>query len=330
MQKTLISLGAALLALPSFADVTITVSQCSVPVDWCKVDITGDAAQVTFSLTGDGNFDMFTTEAGVPIPTVPPLGGNNDEFEATSFVVTAPVSGWVEVDGTPTFGSVAVGGQTASFARVGDTYVATVQTTSTPPSPPQPPVSEPPLIAGRDATLRWINATVNEDNTPYTNPMDTEVSWGSAIPVDCAALPTCVNVAPDVTSHVIRNLTPGVWYFSIRHRNTAGVFGQYSETYSREVVADTPPPPPPPTGPVVVANVAGANVSVAWGLTALNKRSSTVKALVPVGTPCIGTALFRYRNQDYYRFDRAALPRAYWWGSESVGDDAVVACARTQ
>lgn len=334
----LVAIVLSLLAFSARADVAVSVTANA---DWLRVTITGDAVPVTITLAGGVQFDQFLAP-GVQ----PAIGGNNDDAtnptaRSASVTVTGPLTADAEVDyGVNTFpegSSITAGGSTSPFSLNGSTWTATVVTS----------------VSSQTVTANWINATCYEDGSaipPWDSDLpgrlvSTTVEYGltqtdgsfSYRGEITAAMPaTSVSFAPVVSNE-----------FRLRgyHTTAEGVRSDYTlpvalngtPTSSDPVCVWTAPEPTPeptpepvpeptpepvPVGPSVFPVVSGLNMSPAYGITATGKRSSTVVAFVPVGTPCVGDVVFTYRGRSYRHFDAAA---AQWWGT-APRDAAAVAC----
>ena len=60
------------------------------------------------------------------------------------------------------------------------------------------------------ATLTWTPPTTYTDNSPLTLG-GYKVYWGTSQ----GSYPNVQPIGPGLTSHVVSNLTPGTWYFTI-------------------------------------------------------------------------------------------------------------------
>lgn len=184
---------------------------------------------------------------------------------------------------------------------------------SSTPAPPPPPV-----WSEGTQTLTWTAPTLNTDGTAISTSLSYRVE--QALSAD-GPWSTVANLT--ATSYTATKLAAGIYYWRVF------VTGGGSESVPTLAVSGTvtepttpPPPPPPPAGPKVVAVVAGLNMSPVFGISSSGARGTTVLGFVPVGKTCIGTPVYTYRGQSYYRFTPTD---AVWWQS-SATSAAAVAC----
>lgn len=114
--------------------------------------------------------------------------------------------------------------------------------------------------------------------------------------------------------------------FTLQTVDTGGQSSVPSTSACKAVVVSVPNPP---TNVVVAFNVTinGQTVRIdpvpAFGVSATNKRLSTVYGFVNAGTPCIGDELFTYRGHGYRRVARADVG---WWRTTAT-DNVAAPCA---
>lgn len=247
--------------------VTATVSGCG--ADRCaSLTVTGAAVPVTIAISNGAYFDQCVI-GSTPANTTPPLGTNNDGLNATSLVITAPLTcDYVEFDGSPdqwNGGTLASGSTTASFVNNGGTWTATLTLA--------------PIGNAKPVNLSWTPPTQNTDNTPYTNPGGYVIYYGLAQ----GAYTNTVRVTdPIAAMHDIQSLAPRTrYYFTMTAINTEGVESEFSNVVTIETLEQLRAPRPP--GNVGAMNVEG--VQIAYAIF----QTLDSLALVPVGTVDDGT-----------------------------------------
>jgi hypothetical protein len=72
-----------------------------------------------------------------------------------------------------------------------------------------------------EATLRWNPVTQLNDGTPFTDLAGYRIYYGPSVDnMQVVVLPD-----PHATSYVFKNLTPGLWYFSVAAYTRSGTQG---------------------------------------------------------------------------------------------------------
>ena len=156
-----------------------------------------------------------------------------------------------------------------------------------------------PIASAGDATLTWTAPTTRADGSPLTNLAGFRIRYGTAI----GSYPNVVQVpGASVTTFLVPNLTGGVTYFFVMSAYDAnGIESANTSSVSKAIPIS---PPNPPTN-VVVSQVSGVNVAVAFTVTTTGTRGTAVQGFVPVGITCHGVPVFTYRSQSYKRIARA-------------------------
>lgn len=131
------------------------------------------------------------------------------------------------------------------------------------------------------------------------------------------ATPGAVTVAVPATARQITGLADGAtWCFRAKVVTVGGVFSAYTATASKTL----PPLVPNAPGNFTVAVVLGMNMAPVYKLTATLKRSADPAGFIPVGLPCEGNVLFRFREVS---FRKVAASDVQFWGV--VPSDAIAA-----
>lgn len=247
--------------------VTAVMSGCG--GDRCALlDVTGAPVPVNITVSNGAYFDNCAI-AGAPAATTPPLGGNNDGLNATTFRVTPPFRcDFVEFDGSPdqwAGGTLTSGTASANFVNNAGTWTATL--TLAPPG------------RARPVELTWVPPTQNEDGTAYTNPGGYVLYYGTA---SRSYTNTQRVDNPQVVMAEISALNPGVqYYFTATAINTAGV----ESLYSNEATITTTLAPLAPNPPTNTNATQTEGVQIAYAIF----QTTDAIALVPVGTVDDGT-----------------------------------------
>lgn len=79
------------------------------------------------------------------------------------------------------------------------------------------------------ALLTWTPPTRNTDDTPLTNLAGYRINWGTS----AATRTSVVQVAANITSYTISDLTAGTWYFGVKAFTTQGAESASSNIVSR-------------------------------------------------------------------------------------------------
>jgi hypothetical protein len=87
-------------------------------------------------------------------------------------------------------------------------------------------------FASGSATLTWQPPTQNTDGSPLTNLAGYRVYWGLAA-ADLASSVTLNNAG--LTSYVVQNLAPGMYFFAVSALNSLGVESELSNTASKAI-----------------------------------------------------------------------------------------------
>lgn len=95
------------------------------------------------------------------------------------------------------------------------------------------------------ALVSWINATTNDDGSPYTNPAGVRLVWsnqGNLAAFDClqpGVLPPGTQTfftMPSATSHQVTGLGAGTWTFGAFSVATTGLCSPLSNTATKTIV----------------------------------------------------------------------------------------------
>lgn len=271
-----------LLALPAFADVTVTVSEVTPGTDTGFLTVAGEEP-VTITLPSGQQFDQCKLPdlSGTPQPTTPPLGPGNNDARSQSITVIPPFSCRFELDGTPmSFGGaeVEVAGQSLPLVQSGATWTITV------PTEPRYPIE-----------LTWTPPTMNDDDTPLTDLAGYKLYWGTV----SGMYPTSVTLSnPDATGHTV-TLPQGEYFFVATAFNSLG--GESAR--SNEAIGVASPTPGPPSDVVVLEPQDGLTVieTIVYSRTpGNNTQIAQPQGTIPIGTPCIGTEGMLAQGRVYY------------------------------
>lgn len=173
-----------------------------------------------------------------------------------------------------------------------------------------------PNASAADATMTWTAPTTRTDGSPLTNLAGFRIKYGTV----AGSYPTVVQVpGAAVTTYTVTGLTGGVtYYFVMTAYDAAGLESSNTSQVSKAIPVS---PPNPPTN-LVIAQVNGVNVAVAFKVSDTGSRLLTMQGFVPVGKPCLGDPVFTYRSQSYRRVARADV---LW--DVSPHDNAAAPCA---
>lgn len=235
--------------------------------------------------------------------------------DANDYVKTAASDFWQRLGSLDPIASVSVvsgktEGQAVKCSDVSGAKTVAELLGAAIPVVPQPP----PTTTTGNGTINWTPPLLNDDGTALTDLASYRIEYGQT------DFGRSVSVPAGVLTYTFNGLAAGQWQARIV---TVSGHGESvpSNPVSMSIVA-TPPPPPPPTGPVVVAVVAGLNMSPVFGVTSTGARSSTVLGFAPIGTPCTGTSIYGYRSQAYFHVDPS---KVVWWATKAT-PNAAVAC----
>lgn len=83
-------------------------------------------------------------------------------------------------------------------------------------------------------SLRWVAATTNTDGSAYTNPKGTLIAFGTS----AAALTSSRMVnQPSATTATVTDLTPGTYFFCVKHVNATDMQSECSNVISHTLAA---------------------------------------------------------------------------------------------
>lgn len=163
------------------------------------------------------------------------------------------------------------------------------------------------IVAGvamaESRAISWTNPTANTNGSALASSQITRTTiyWGASQTAMVNSRP----VAGAATSTTI-DFAPGTWY--VGAKTTAN--GNESALSNVVQITIAQPTPNPPTGLSVVPVVAGLNMSPVYKVLESGERSQVVAGFVPVGTPCSGPVVFRYRDRGYVEMPASKVT---WW-----------------
>lgn len=143
----------------------------------------------------------------------------------------------------------------------------------------------------------------------------------------CTQFPTFFSAGAGGVAVVITGTIPasgGTAYWTVRTKDTDGLFSNPTPEVSK-VFPNTSPPNPPSN--VTVAAITGSTFTPAYKYSVSSvgvaTRSTTLAGLVPLGSPCQPVTLFTYRAKPY----KQVLQSAVLWESNGVAPSVLVAAA---
>jgi hypothetical protein len=83
------------------------------------------------------------------------------------------------------------------------------------------------------ATLSWTPPTQNTDGTPLVNLAGYRIYYGTS----ASNLTTVIQISnPGIATHVVTNLTPATWYFSVKAYTASNTESSFSATVSKTIL----------------------------------------------------------------------------------------------
>ena len=87
-------------------------------------------------------------------------------------------------------------------------------------------------VSNGRATLSWTAPTENEDGSTLSNLAGYRIVYGTS----ASALTNTIQITnPSVTTYVVENLAPAIWYFAVTAVNSTGAESNYSNVANKQI-----------------------------------------------------------------------------------------------
>ena len=87
-------------------------------------------------------------------------------------------------------------------------------------------------VSNGRATLSWTAPTENEDGSTLSNLAGYRIMYGTS----ASALTNTIQITnPSVTTYVVENLAPAIWYFAVTAVNSTGAESNYSNVANKQI-----------------------------------------------------------------------------------------------